>query len=115
MREELVKRNATEIQDNKFLYKGLKFDFTVHPLEIVSTDTDFYKQIDKKYYKLFTNLYFSTAIKKYLQDKYKRKLDRVEKLIRQEVNGRNNHISIGYLKKMRLHYINKYKDAGNIK
>lgn len=110
MREELVRRYAPEVEENKFIYKGLKFDLTVTPISIVSTDTEFYKKIDKKYYDLFINSYFSLALDKYLKDKYKNKINIIEKRIREEVNGKNNHISLAYLKRKRINYINRYAE-----
>lgn len=113
MKQELKKVKSIEIEPNRFLYKGLQFDFNHNPVEILSTDTDFYKYIDSKYLDMFLTEPFDFAMNEYLKYKYNRKLNRIESEIRKEMNNKNNHNTIAFLKKKRIEYINKY--AGNIK
>lgn len=115
MRDELKRLNAVEVVPNRFLYRGMCFDLNHEPAEIMSTDYEFYKYIKEEHRALFDTKPFREAVSTYLRDKYKKKLGLLEMKMRDEVNKKNNHNVISYLKSTRKFYINKYKDAENIR
>ena len=115
MIEELKKVKSVEIQKDHFIYKGLKFIFGQNGVEILTTDTDFYKHLPECHRVLFDTLSFPLAMEYYLKDKYESKLNVIEDKIKKEINGKNNHNTIAFLKKKRIEYINRYNNAGNIK
>ncbi len=98
--KEALKR-GTQIDDNNVIYKGVKFVQTEFGVEIYTTETDFYDEMDADHQQMFYDVGFDQAMASYLYDKYCRQIDILNKRIMHEVGGRKNNRRFEYLKKMR--------------
>lgn len=89
------------------IYRGIKIVNSEKGIRIYSTETEFYKDITKR----FVKDSFDIGVKEYLKKKYLRKLEDIEKSIQIEMNGSKNHKKFSYLKAMRENIINKYNEV----
>lgn len=108
--EEIIKDAFTtgvQVTDSYAIYKGLVFykDGTIS-----SANTDYYKPLKEKYIKKFKKKGFRYGVSYYLADKYKKQLDNVEKMIKEEIGADKNHKKITYLKQRRINLIEKYNE-----
>jgi hypothetical protein len=91
---------------NAVIYKGVKIINNRGDVKIYCTDTEFYTEITD----IFKSDDFFEGVQIYLRDKYLKKMEDIERLIRLELNGNKNHKKFSYLKSMREFYINKYNE-----
>jgi hypothetical protein len=98
--KEALKRGV-QIDDNNVIYKGVKFVMTEFSIEVYTTETDFYEEMEFEFVKLFYEEGFDYAISAYLYDKYVRQIEDYNRRIRYEVGGRNNSRKYQYLKNQR--------------
>jgi hypothetical protein len=91
------------------IYKGIKFVKDENGIRIYSTETDFYKDITKTFYKYD----YYRGVNEFLKKKYILFLNRIEASIRNEVNTSKNHKRFQYLQSMRKHYLNKYNEINS--
>ena len=98
--KEALKR-GTQIDDNNVIYKGVKFVQTEFGVDVYTTETDFYEEMDVDYLQMVYEVGFDHAMAAYLHDKYCRQIDSLNKRIMHEVGGRKNNRRFEYLKKMR--------------
>ena len=82
-------------------YKGVKVVNDGNDVRVYSLEKEFYEDITD----FFLKDSFDIALKKFRRKKYLKKLDRVEKLIQEEINGSKNHNRMVYLKSMRNKYL----------
>lgn len=96
-----------DTDDHKaIVYKGVKVINTDGDIKLYCTDTDFYEDITNK----FKSTTFDEGVKQHLKSKYLNKLEYIEKLIQEELNGNKNYKRFDYLKSMRQEYLNKYNE-----
>jgi len=98
--KEALKR-GTQIDNNNVIYKGVKFVQTEFGVDVYTTETDFYKEMDLGYLRLFYEEGFDQAMSAYLHDKYCRQIEWYNQRIKHEVSGRKNNRRFEYLKKLR--------------
>ena len=94
-------KRGVQIDDNNVIYKGVKFVRTEFSIEIYTTETDFYEEMDYEFVKLFYEEGFDYAVSAYLYDKYVRQIEDYNRRIRYEVGGRKNSRKYQYLKNQR--------------
>lgn len=98
-----IKGLAAKMNDGSVIYKGLKF----YEDKVLCTDKMFYEDVSD----WFNNFdQFDEAVRCYLSQKYKKKIDIINNEIKYEVNRHNNHNKIIWLKSERNHYLNKYNE-----
>ena len=88
------------------IYKGIKVVNTDGDIRLYSTETDFYEDITST----FNDETFKGFVNRHLKEKYLKKLDRIENLIKIEMNNYKNHKKFSYLKKRRNEYLKKYNE-----
>ncbi len=98
-REALIR--GTRIDENSVIYKGVKFVQTEFGVNVYTTETDFYQEMDSHYLQIFYEEGFDRGMANYLHDKYCRQIDILNKRIMHEVGGRKNSRRFEYLKKQR--------------
>ncbi len=108
--KEALKRGA-QLDENNVIYKGVKFVKTEHGIDIYTTETDFYEDMDPYIVDLFHREGFDIAINTYLHSKYCRQIERLNFQIMEEVSGRKNNRKYNYLKKLRDQTIEKISYA----
>jgi len=91
---------------NAVIYKGVKIINNRGDVKIYCTDTEFYTEITDN----FKSDDFFEGVQIHLREKYLKKMEDIERLIRLELNGNKNHKRFSYLKLMREFYINKYNE-----
>ena len=88
------------------IYRGIKVINFDGFIRIYSTETDFYEDITDT----FNDETFKVFVNRNLKNKYLKKLDKIENLIKMEMNNYKNHKKFSYLKKMRNEYLKKYNE-----
>lgn len=94
------------------IYKGIKIERIENNVKIYSSNTDFYEDIT---YDFCIDEDFNTCVNAHLKAKYLTQLDKVERWIRNEMNGSKNHKKISNLKTRRLTIVNKYNEISTEK
>ena len=107
--KEALKRGV-QIDDNNVIYKGVKFVQTEFGVDVYTTETDFYEEMDPDYLRMFYEEGFDYGMSLYLHDKYCRQIDILNKRIMHEVGGRKNNRRFEYLKKLRDKTLTKLND-----
>ena len=99
-----------ELEDEEsVIFKGIKIIKNEDGIKIYSTDSEFYREI--KYTKDFHEMGFEYGAFKFLEQKYKKKLDQIEQGVQSEISTRKNHKRIAFLKELRETQITKYNET----
>jgi len=104
--KEALSMKGSVRMENSVITKGIKTVNSDEGVRFYSTETDFYEDITDTF--LIGGFEYSLNV--YLRNKYLKLLDRVERSIQKEIDGRRNHKRYNYLKKMRQTYLNKYNE-----
>jgi hypothetical protein len=110
--KEALKR-GTQIDENNVIYKGVKFVRAEYSIDIYTTETDFYEEMELEFVKLFYEDGFDHAISTYLYNKYVRQIEDYNRRIMYEVAGRKNSRKYNYLKNQRDGVLQKINDERN--
>ena len=89
------------IEPGRVVYKGVIFEMQDGVLEIKTSERDFYDPMPEKYMDVFLTDGFLAGMEAYLSDKYRKQLDRINRLIAHETAGRNNQRRLSYLQTTR--------------
>jgi|TARA_A100001201_G_scaffold135133_1_gene123188 hypothetical protein len=96
---------------------GIKIVKDDHTKEVIILNTtlggDFYKEITKEQYKLFTSEGWLKGLHTLALNNFKTKLDKVESKIKVEVNSNNNLKHIQRLKEARERILIRYNKVSN--
>lgn len=96
-------------QYQSVFYNGVKVVNDGNDIKVYSLDKEFYEDITD----YFDGNDFDIGLKEFRREKYLKKLDRIQKLIQEEINGNKNHNRMAYLKTMREQYLNKYNEINS--
>lgn len=110
--KEALKRGV-QIDENNVIYKGVKFVKTEYSIDIYTTETDFYEEMEFEFVKLFYDEGFDHAVSAYLYDKYVRQIENYNRRIMYEVGGRKNSRKYQYLKNQRDGVLEKLNNERN--
>ena len=96
---------------------GIKIVKDDHTKEVIILNTtlggDFYKEITKEQYKLFTSEGWLKGLHTLALNNFKNKLDKIESKIKVEVNSNNNLKHIQKLKEARERILIRYNKVSN--
>lgn len=100
---------SVRMDSGSYIYRGIKFVSRDGVTRMYCTDSEFYVDITPDF--LFTN--FENGVKRHLKKKYLKKLDKIERSIKDLINNQKNHKRFDYLKKMRNAYLKKYNEINS--
>lgn len=95
-----------------FDVKIIKDDYT-HEIDLLNTSRNYYTKLTEDQIESFKNHGWKYGVYIVTLFNYSSKLDRIEKLIRDEVNGKSSEKTIKQLKSKRESFMTKYTQLNN--